>query len=97
MLSIVWRGKTPVLSNIRLSIIIRFCGLVSPLLLFFRIGDRSREWAEVGIFEGVSRGVGADSAGLSLGGGVVDSFFRRTVGAILSSMGGLLRNYATAE
>lgn len=67
---------------------IRFCGLVSPLLLIFRIGDRSRAWVEVGIFEGESRGVAADSVGLSLGGGVVGSFFRRTAGAILSSMRG---------
>ena len=83
VLSIVRGGKTPVLSSIRLSIMIRFCGLVSPLWLIFRIGDRSRAWVEVGIFGGESRGVTAASAGVSLGGGVVDSFFRRAAGAIL--------------
>lgn len=64
---------------------IRFCGLVSPLLNL-RIGDRSRAWEEMGIFEGESRGVAAGSVGLSLGGGVMDSFFRRTAGAILCSI-----------
>lgn len=86
MLSIVG-GETPILSNIKLSIMIRFCGLDSPLLLIFRIGDRSRAGVEVGIFEGESRGVAADSAGLSLGGGVVDNFFRGIVGAILPGGG----------